>query len=107
VTAAEDDEVIGIRDDMSVERFAAARQTPIFQEPVHVDGGEQGACNSTLGRAALGSLAAAHAPGSVFIPFFDWRFQPHLDEAQHIAVYDTPGHRFEELGMRNRIEVLG
>ena len=60
-----------------------------------------------LGRAALVALAAAHAPGSVFIPFLDWRFQPHLDEAQHIAVHDTAGDRFEKLGVRNRIEVFG
>jgi hypothetical protein len=40
-TAAEDDEVIGIRDDVSVECLAATGQTPIFQEPVHVDIGEQ------------------------------------------------------------------
>ena len=45
-TAAEDDEVIGVRDNVSAERFAASGQTPIFQEPVHVNVGEQRACDA-------------------------------------------------------------
>src|SRR5262249_40012719 len=48
-TVAEDDEVVGIGDNMSAEVFTASALTPMFQEPVHVDVGEQGACNTTLG----------------------------------------------------------
>ena len=55
-----------------------------------------------LGRAAFACLAAAHAPGSVLILFLDRCLQPHLDEAQHIAVHDTSGDRFKELGVRDR-----
>jgi hypothetical protein len=35
VSAAEDDEVVGIGDDMCVEHFAAPRQPPMLQESVH------------------------------------------------------------------------
>ena len=47
-TAAEDDEVVGIGDDVGTERFAAFGQPPILQEPVHVDVGEQRARDAAL-----------------------------------------------------------
>ena len=40
-TAAEDDEVVGIGDDAGSECIATPAQTPVLQEPVHVDVGEQ------------------------------------------------------------------
>ena len=40
MTAAEDDEVVGIGDDMGTERLVAPAQTPMLQEPVHIDVGE-------------------------------------------------------------------
>jgi len=40
-TAAEDDEVVGIGDDAGLECLATSAQTPVLQEPVHVDVGEQ------------------------------------------------------------------
>src|SRR5271166_1671342 len=59
--AAEDDEVVGVRDDVSPERFAASGETPMLQEAVHVDVGEQGARDPALRRAALAGLAAARS----------------------------------------------
>ena len=41
MSTAENDEVVGIRDDVSTERFPASGQPPVLQEPVHVDVGEQ------------------------------------------------------------------
>src|SRR5262245_64945849 len=61
-TAAEDDEVVGVGDDPSTERFTAAAETPVLQEPVHVDIGKQWARDATLRRAALVPLAANHPP---------------------------------------------
>ena len=40
-TAAEDDEVVGARDDVSTERFTPCGLTPMLQETVHVDVGQQ------------------------------------------------------------------
>jgi hypothetical protein len=40
-TAAEDDEVVGVRDDMSLEHFATSASTPVLQESIYVDVGEQ------------------------------------------------------------------
>src|ERR1700692_3710202 len=45
-TAAEDNEVVGIGDDVSMERLVASSQTPMLQEPVHVDVGQQWTCDS-------------------------------------------------------------
>ena len=67
-TAAEDDEVVGIGDDVGMERFAASGQTPVLQEPVHVDVGQQRARDAALRRAARVALAATHAPGSIRHP---------------------------------------
>jgi hypothetical protein len=41
MTATEDNKVVGVGDDMGTERIAAAGQTPVLQESVHVDIGEQ------------------------------------------------------------------
>ena len=92
-TAAEDDEVVGIGDDMGTERFAASALTPMLQEPVHVDVGEQRARDAALRRAAPVALAANDPPLSVAIPLLDRRLEPHLDEAQDVAIHDAPGHR--------------
>src|SRR5271165_7213553 len=104
--AAEDDEVVGVRDDVSPERFAASAETPMLQEAVHVDVGEQGARDPALRRAALAGLAAAHAPRPVAVPPLDRSLQPHLDQMQHMPVDDAPGHRFEEVRMRDRVEIF-
>jgi len=44
-------------------------------------------------------------PGSVCVVLLDWRLEPHLDEAQDVAIHNTSGHRLEEVRVRNRIEV--
>ena len=61
---------------MSAERVAACSQTPMLQEPVHVDVGQQWTCDAALRRAARVSLAATHAPGFVRVPFLDRRPNP-------------------------------
>ncbi len=95
---------------MSPECFAASGETPMLQEAVHVDVGEQGARDPALRRAALAVLAAAHAPRPVAVPFLDRRFKPHpraLDPgAQRMPVDDAAGHRFEEVRVRNRVEIF-
>ena len=50
--ATEDDEVVGIGDDMSTERIRRAALRQVLQEPVHVDVGEQWAATAALRRAA-------------------------------------------------------
>src|SRR5262249_22473450 len=74
-TAAKDDEAVGIGDDMGTERLATTASTPVLQEPVHVDMGEQWARDAALRRAALVLLAANHPPLPVAIPFLDRCFQ--------------------------------
>jgi hypothetical protein len=37
-------------------------------------------------------LSAAHASIPILVPFFDRRFEPHLDEAQDVAIDDASGN---------------
>src|SRR5216683_3232607 len=57
--AAEDDEVIGIGDDPGLVGLAPSRCTPMLQEPVHVQIGEQWAYHPSLRRAAGTALTAS------------------------------------------------
>ena len=102
MSAAKDDEIVGVRDDVC----AASRKAPMLQETVYVNNGEQRAHHATLRRAALAVRAAAHAPRPVAIPLFDRCLQPQLDQPQHMPVNDASGHRFEEVRMRNRVEIF-
>src|SRR6202011_2306200 len=65
-------------------RFTACSEPPMFQETVHVDVGEQWACDAALRRAAGVALPTTHAPLPVTIPFLDRRFQPQLDQPSAI-----------------------
>ena len=107
LAAADNDEVVGIRDDTRTESFAAFGQPPVFQEPVHIDVGQQWTRDAALRRAARTALAATHAPGPVPIPFLDRRLQPQLDQPQHGTIRDAASHRFKKVVVRNRIEVFG
>jgi hypothetical protein len=50
VSTAEDDEVVGIRDDVRVKRLAAFRQTPMLQETVQAG---VPSCSASSGQALL------------------------------------------------------
>ena len=106
MSAAEDDEVVGIGDDMSVERLAACGVPPMLQEAVHVQVGQHRTGDAALRRAARRLLASRHAPPSLTVPFLDRRLQPQLDQPQHMPVDDASGHRFEEVRMRDGVEVF-
>ena len=73
MTAAEDEEVVGIRDDLRPERFTASGKSPMLQESVHVQVGQQRTDDTALRRAASASFASSQAPFSVSIPFLNRR----------------------------------
>src|SRR4051794_33110294 len=98
--------VVRIGDDVRPEGFAACRQTPMLEEAVHVDDREQRARNPALRRAARAALATGHAPLPVTVPLLDRRFEPQLDQPQHMPVDDASGHRFKEVRVRDRVEVF-
>ena len=108
VSAAEDDEVVGIGDDMGAERLAASGQPPMLQEAVHVQVRKHRTDDTTLRRAARAALASRHAPLALTIAarLLDRCLQPHLDQPKHMPIDDAARHRFEELCVRDRIEVL-
>ena len=92
---------------MGMERCVPSGLPPVFQEAIHVDVGQHWANHPTLRRAAGAMPTAAHASLAITITFLDRCLEPQFDEAQHIAVHDTPGNRFEKLRVRDRIEILG
>jgi hypothetical protein len=51
--------------------------------------------------------AAAHASLPITIPFFDWRLEPHFDEAQDVPIDDAPGNRLQQFSVRDRVKVSG
>src|SRR5580698_10893636 len=53
MSTAENDEVVRIVDDMRLPSLAPAALTPVFQEAVHVEVGDQRTDNATLGGATL------------------------------------------------------
>jgi hypothetical protein len=107
MTAAEDDEVVGIRDDLRPERFTASGEPPMLQEPVHVQVGQQRTDDTALWRAASAPFASRQAPFSVSIPFLNRHLQPQLDKPQHFAVDDAARHTTQQLRMRDRVEGSG
>ena len=44
ITTAEDDKVVGIRDNACAERLPPSDEPPTFEEPVHVDVGKSESC---------------------------------------------------------------
>src|SRR5262249_45489218 len=67
-----------------------------------------GSGDAALRRAARVALATTDAPGPVaFIPFLDRRFQPQLDQPEHVPVHDATSYRFDKRVMWNRVEVAG
>ena len=66
MTAAEDDEVVGIRDDLRPERFTASGEPPMLQVSVRVQVGQED--DTALRRAAPVPFASSQAPFSVSIP---------------------------------------
>src|SRR3954454_3417167 len=97
IPLAEDDEVIGIVDDVRTERLAAAAASPMLEEAVHVDVGKQRARDTALRSAAFAGLAPTRAPLPLAIPLLDRRLQPQLDQPQHVPVGDPAGHRLQEV----------
>lgn len=69
--AAENDEVVGIGENLSKECFTPTAETPMLQDPIHVDDGEQRTGDAALRRAAVVALTATHAPFPVAIPLLD------------------------------------
>ena len=105
-SAAQDDEVVGVGDDPGSESRAGLAGVPVAQEAVHVDVGQERAQDAALRRPVLALLASRHAPPSSIVPLFDGRFQPHLDQMQHMAVHHAAGHRLQQIGVRDRLEIL-
>src|SRR3954451_19866592 len=106
VTAAENDEVVRIIDNMCVPGFASAGLAPVFQEAVHVDVRDQRADDAALRHATSVGLATLHAPLPIPIGRFDRRHEPLFDQRQHVAIDEAASDREHQLMMRNGIEIL-
>jgi hypothetical protein len=76
VAATEDNEIVGVGDDMRAKSFAASAEPPMLEETVHVDVGEQGTHDAALRRAARVTLASTHSPFPIIAPLLNRHFQP-------------------------------
>ena len=73
MTAAENDEVVGIRDDLRPARFTASGEPPMLQVSVRVQVGQED--DTALRRAAPAPFASSQAPFSVSIPSLNRRLK--------------------------------
>src|SRR5208337_2822761 len=92
VSAAENDEVVGVVHQMGAERRAASSRPPMLQKAVHVEVGQHRADHAALRRAPPVPLAPDQSPSSLAVPLFDRDTQPQLDQAQHVRVADSSSH---------------
>jgi hypothetical protein len=92
-SAAEDDEVVGIGDDMSSVGFTSSSAPPVLEEAVHVDVGEQRADHPAVRSAIPDSLSTCHAQFPVGISLLDRRSESQLDQPEHVPVDDALRHR--------------
>src|SRR6202042_73649 len=70
---AEDDEVVCVVDDMRLPGLASAALTPVFQETIHVEIGDQWTDHASLGCAMFVGFPAFHAPLAIPVGGFHWR----------------------------------
>ena len=107
MSAREDDEVIGIVDDLGTQPVTLPAQPPVLQKAVHVEQGEQWREGAPLGNTAPALLAPAHTPLTIPAGFLDRRPEPEFDQAQHVPVDDPPQYRLQQVTVGDRVEGLG
>jgi hypothetical protein len=61
---------------------------------------------TALRRSPPAVLASRHAPRPVSIALLNRRFEPQLDQPQHVPVDNAPRHRPHQILMRDRVEVF-
>jgi len=95
--------------EMTCARYVAfpSGLSPIPQEAIHVGVGQRRADHPALRSTTAAVPAAAHASLPITIPFFDWRLEPHFDEAQDVSIDDAPGNRLQQFSVRDRVKVFG
>src|SRR5579871_1929638 len=106
-TATEDHEIIGIVDDLGLKNLTPSGDPPVLQKTVHVQVGEQGTNDSALWCATGAVSPTAHPPFAVLVPLLDRHLQPHLDQMQHVPIYNAPSDALYQFPVRDRIEVFG
>src|SRR5499427_7796778 len=100
-----DDQVISIVHDVRLPTLLVPKFPPPQHESSHVQITEQGTDRRSLRRpSTFVPIARTSTFISTLVGFFDWGFQPHLDQMQHGSVDDPASDRLHQLGMWNTIE---
>ena len=89
---------------MSLPGLAPAALTPVFQEAVHVEVGDQRTDHTSLGNSKLVGFPACHAPRPIPVGGFHRRLEPLLDQPQHVGINDTAGDRLHQLLVWDGVE---
>src|SRR5208283_975514 len=104
--ARADHEVVRIVDDMSLQPLLVAQLLPAQDEPAHIQVRQQRRGHSTLRRAPAFVLVACRSlRPPLLVRLLDRRFQPHLDQMQHVPITDPPSYRLHEVGVRYAVEI--
>src|SRR5579875_3367229 len=107
MAASEDHEIVRVVDNFRLKSFSPSGDSPVLQEPIHVEVGEQGAGNPALRSSTAALSTSRHSPIPFLIPLLDRSFQPPLDQTQHVPIDDSLRHRMHQWAVGNGIEVFG
>jgi hypothetical protein len=99
---AADHQVIGIVNDERLQTLFVSELLPSQHESAHIQIAEQGTDRRSLWSSPA-SIPIARTPPLVV--FFNWNFQPHLEQMQHRPIDDPSSHRLHQFGVWNVIEV--
>ena len=95
VTAAENDEVVRVVDDVRVPGLVPARPTPVFQEAVHVEVGDQRTDDAALRYAQFVGPSSLHPLLTILPGRFDRCAEPLLEQPQHVGIDNAARHRLQ------------
>src|SRR6185437_770284 len=107
MSATENHEIIRVVHHLSLKRLSPSSDSPVLQKTVHVQIRQQGTDDSALRCATGAAFPAANPPVTALVPLLNRNLQPHLDQMQHVPVYNAPCDALYQFPVRDRIEVFG
>src|SRR5271168_4367897 len=105
--ATENYEIIRVVHHLSLENFTPPGDPPILQKSVHIQVSQQGTDDSALWCATGATLPSTNPRFAVLVPLLNRHLQPHLDQMQHVPIYNAPSDALYQFPVRDRIEVFG
>ncbi|MEJ0048500.1 MAG: hypothetical protein WDN04_22085 [Rhodospirillales bacterium] len=86
--------------------LAPAALAPVFQKAIHVEIGDQRADHAALRHASLAGSPTFQASLAIPAGRVDRRFEPKLDQTQHVGIDNAARQAGHQLIVRDAIEIL-